>query len=654
MLLFKDLPDGGLPEHQALKGMLDVGNEFMSEVGAEGEVRRSGQFIEMRRRSVGEFVRLCAMYESSDARRITENSSGEVLGDDQDRAGGYVPYKRSRMFCAMADEDQIDRGPDNVPGFKQSFRLPRYTKVEQRVHDVDHTTQSGRARVWHLGDGENLLAVREVFDPQDPRYFMGVLLSGVSTRRTRVSRVELVKINAETGKASQVLMEFETFSGLGFDPGSRSTSTVADPSGSEAMFDATRVFTGRAGHLWGRYTSPNYRMDPSASYAVADPAWHPDNYLSLVVVHGRAVDALHPEASILKQLTCSYTTKEGEVEHSTIVLPPHHESDYIWSAIAVDLLRMSPTHLLLRVNLASVLAPGAHVTFGNNLSGWRFYRSSDAGRSWELLDFTGIFGVTRSQVGMMAGREGTALLFTAEVDLIADGLDKDMIVIYELAESGITLLASINGRDFSDGLDTGFLLGGQRSPRYFPVAFGGGVQVKTPQGVKHALWMQFDPFGVLRATNPRVIEYPNARPMLMVSLDGGATWERRFLPDPWQQRVGFVVAADKDLLLVPVYEPRRTKGSSVLPLRVRIYESKDAGATWKATRWKFTLPAQTWVDGQMAPSDPRYAISDYRYTYNRGELFPLLALRNRLGDVLPMHPGRPWIADSRVKEPDYA
>ncbi|PJO38869.1 hypothetical protein CTI10_007585 [Delftia acidovorans] len=70
--------------------------------------------------------------------------------------------------------------------------------------------------------------------------------------------------------------------------------------------------------------------------------------------------------------------------------------------------------------------------------------------------------------------------------------------------------------------------------------------------------------------------------------------------------------------------------------------------------WRITLPAMTWVDGQLLPGSRGYDITDYRYSYNRGELFPLVAVRDERGDVLPMNPGRPWIADARVKEPAYA
>lgn len=658
MLIYKDLPDAGLPEHQALKGLLAVGSEFMVEQREDSEVRRAGEFIEMRRRPVGEGVRLCAVFESSDARRLFDDGSSQLLGDDQDRAGGYTPVRRTGLFTALIDEQQLDRGPDIVGGFKQTVRLARYTKVEDRVHDVDHTAQEGRGRVWHLGDGEHLLLVRERFDADDPRFFMGVTRSGATTRRTRLSRVELVKIKADTGKSAGVLMAFETFSGLGFDPGNRAVRVV-DAEGSEALYDAYSVYTGRAGHLWGRFTQAGYRMDPSASYAVAEPAWHPDRFLSLVAVHGRAVDALRPDASILRQLSCSYTDRRGEVQTSTITFPAHPDPAYIWSAIETELLRVSPTALLLRVLLAAVLAPGIATAGAHGGSFWAFFWSGDAGATWAWLDLTGISehkGLPQTAVGMMAGRNGKALLFTANVDLVADGWDQDMIVVHEISGAGGATLGSIDGSVFSAGLDTGTVLEGRmRFPRYWPVAFGGGAEVRAEAGTRQALWMQFDPFGILRRPDPHIIDYPNARPMLLVSLDGGASWQRRMLPEPWPQRVGFVVSAGRGQLLVPVYAERQADESGLLrPLQVRVHASKDGGQTWKKRPWRMTLPAMAWVDGQLLPGSRGYDITDYRYSYNRGELFPLVAVRDERGDVLPMNPGRPWIADARVKEPAYA
>lgn len=39
--------------------------------------------------------------------------------------------------------------------------------------------------------------------------------------------------------------------------------------------------------------------------------------------------------------------------------------------------------------------------------------------------------------------------------------------------------------------------------------------------------------------------------------------------------------------------------------------------------------------------------------FNRGELLPMIALRNADGKILPANPARPWMNDYRFKEPNY-
>ncbi|RYF48820.1 MAG: hypothetical protein EOO27_34770, partial [Comamonadaceae bacterium] len=557
MLIHKDLKgDAGLPEHTSLKAMLAVGNEYMTERTPTSVVQRSGEFAEMVRLPQGEAVRLVMLFESPDARAINEALSvTRVLGDDEDRAGGYLAAKRTRMHAETVDADAISTGLKAASKFRDWLRVPRFTQFPRdRVHDVDHTTQAGRGRAWHLGDGEHLLVVHEVVDDLDPRYFMGVNRSTVSTRRTRVSAVELRMVRLEDGKATKTLMTIETFSGLGFNPGNKLIGLV-DASGSEAMFDNTFVYTLRAGHLWGRYTNQNFRMDPSASYSVAEPARHPDGFLSLVAVHGRAVDALHPDASILKQLTCTYTTKEGQ-ETSTIVLPPHPVATRMWSAIEVELLRVAPTKLLLRTQLAGVLEPGGDPEIGPAGSLAAYFWSGDSGASWAQVDLSGIglSGLPYTIVGMMAGPQERALLFASYLELPSDTFDIDAIEVYAVADGAVSRLSGINGSVFAAGLDAGFMLSGLRYfPRYWPVAFGGGVRAKVGSEMTELLWMQFDPNTIRASTAPQVIQYPSSRAMLLVSADAGVSWQRRLLPEPWPQRVGFVVASERGTLLVPVY-----------------------------------------------------------------------------------------------------
>ncbi|CAN7452289.1 hypothetical protein LJR066_002845 [Acidovorax sp. LjRoot66] len=655
MLLYKDLNgQGDGKENTILNGMLRTGNEFITERDADSEVQVSGEFASMRRIPTGETLQLCALFELADARSVDEAGNTTVLADNVDRSGGYKPFTRTRLFDGFFDETGGTRGPDLVSGKRQNVRQPRFTKLPERVHDVDHTTQAGRGRFWHLGDGESLLVVRENFTESDPRYFMGVTAAGFTTRRTRLSSVDLVRVVGETGKVRDTLLSFDTFSGLGFDPGTRAIQVV-DGTGSEALFDASNVFTGRAGHTWGRYTNAGLRMDPSATYAVAEPAWHPDGFLSLVVVHARPSDNPNPQSSIIRTLTCTRTRKSDEPATSTISLPAHGDEKNDWSVCEVELLRVSPTALLLRVLMAGVLKPGTQLGGTQGGNAYAFYWSADSGITWGLLDLSSIeFHLTILQrpTGMMATGTGKALLFTSGTDL-AEARDTAMVVVHELTAAGPSTIGTINGSVFSAGLDEGNLISGVRYyPKYYPVGFGGGVRIRVGEVPVQRLWMQFDPFAVQAEGNPGSLAYPNARPMLMVSDDGGVTWSRRFLPVEWQQRAGFTVSWDQTTMLVPVSAPRRVDDEGYLqPVSFKLHESKDGGTTWKAKTFRFTLPWQANTDGQLLPDEPEYDIDDFRFDYNRGELFPLVAVRGPRGDVLPMNPGRPWIADARKEAP---
>ena len=40
--------------------------------------------------------------------------------------------------------------------------------------------------------------------------------------------------------------------------------------------------------------------------------------------------------------------------------------------------------------------------------------------------------------------------------------------------------------------------------------------------------------------------------------------------------------------------------------------------------------------------------------FNRGELLPMIALRDDDGEVLPANPARPWMNDYKIGVPEYA
>ena len=46
-------------------------------------------------------------------------------------------------------------------------------------------------------------------------------------------------------------------------------------------------------------------------------------------------------------------------------------------------------------------------------------------------------------------------------------------------------------------------------------------------------------------------------------------------------------------------------------------------------------------------------VSDSALRYNRGELLPMIALRDADGKLLPANPARPWMNNHNIKEPEY-
>jgi len=236
--------------------------------------------------------------------------------------------------------------------------------------------------------------------------------------------------------------------------------------------------------------------------------------------------------------------------------------------------------------------------------------------------------------------------------------------VHSVTSTGTAQIASITGATFSTGLMTPGA--GQLLVPYVPIGFGGAVYRTDPQDrtkKKKRLWMQFDPYWIYEESLPQVLEYPGSRPMLLVSDDGGLTWARKFLPTVWSFRVGFVVAVDDRTLAVPVYSVRKERGA---PIRVTVYLSRDGGDSWRAADGaSVTLPGETYVDGQVVigteytrPSPPKtfqdQDIVDTALRYSRGELQPLVALRDSDGKLLPANPSRPWMNNHNIKEPDYA
>lgn len=651
MLVHKDLQgDAGQPEQTALNGMLAVGNAFMTDRRDGSEVQRAGEFVTMRREG-GQFARLVGLWEPPDARRAEGSSMAPVPDTAMPPQPGDDDYvMRAQAFTASVDQQQGELPFVAVPVVQT--RLPRYTRVEGRVEIADHATKNGKRRLWSLGDGSVLL-LRELALPGDDRWFGGVNAAGIPSRRVqRVGRVQLLQVDPERLGAGRLLLEFDVHSGLGFDPGARAMDYFSD---SDALFDASYVYPGNAGFLFGR-TLLGLRADCSSTYAVAEPARAEEGgrqFLSLVAVHGLAEDAHDARSSALHRLTCTRTTPDGVVR-SKIAMPPAEAEGSYLAPVEMDLVRLSPNTLVLLVRLASQRQPGAVGVVDSAGVGWRYLWSEDNGANWVHVPATGITDGNLVPVfGTVVPKDRDTLLIVSgyQQDSLVPAPDADSVQVYALTRAGASRISTIPGSAFSAGLHAGTVIGGRRRyPPYIPVAYGGGVR----RGKDQLLWIQFDPQFIHRAGTAGVLDYPGSRAMLMVSTDGGATWSRRFLPQPWPQRVGFVVALDQTTLAVPVYGQRLENPDTggILPLAVKLHTSRDGGARWRATTFALRLPTWAWVDGQMLPGSDAYDIDDARTDFNRGELFPIVALRDDGERLAPINPGRPWMADARAKEPE--
>lgn len=707
MLLHKDIGGAaGGPEYTALGGLLAVGSEFMTDRDATGEVQRSGDFVTMRRNRGGS-SRLCAIHETPDAWALTDKKTVRTLDDEQyfDADEDVKFVRRSRMYLASVDDSGAEIDFANVPGYKTESRLPRFTSIiytassspeahaHERVNQVDYAAQAGKRRMFSLGDGRVLL-VREMAKEDDDRWFMGVArgMSTFSRRRRRTARVELVVINPETGAAGDVLLGFDIHSGLGFDPYSgaspsalndgrpyRTYRTDTFPLNASLPFtEGNSIYLSVTGVMWGRLTNDGtqvgrgLRGDASDTYAVAEPANAPradgpGTYLSLVAVHPATGDTYNPQSAAPYRLTCTRTTESGEVVQSKISLPaiPGAPNHYL-AAAGMELIRTSPTNIVLTVQAhaaqsghpGSVL-PTAQVQL--------FFWTTNNGEAWTYTPVSTAPPVfpTFSYGSSLVKDADTLLVFSVDDTFYTTVPPPDMggVEVHEVTRLGTNYVSTIPASLFNAGLRKPVKLSaGVRSDYYPPyIGFGYGGAVVMRDFTR--LWMQFDP-RLIDYTQQYLIESPPARPMIITSDDGGVTWVRRFLPTVWQHMVGFVVAIDRKTLAVPILAPRTVgENGSVSPPKARIYISKDGGERWRPTLWDIKMPGYAWVDGGFLPgrldgrpeSNPgpeEYDIDDALADYNRGELFPLVALYDENGTPSPINPARPWLADARMKAPD--
>lgn len=703
MLIHKDLQgDAGLSEHTALGGMLRVGNEFMTERNADSEVQRAGEFVTMKRTSGG-FPRMCTIHETPDAWVPVSKTSVTPLDDESYLASDAetVFVQRTCLFVASVSESGEELDFASVPGMKTESRMPRFTYISytsapnpeghdhDRVNDADYATQAGKRRLFSLGDGRVLL-VRELAKENDDRWYMGVAagLSTFSRRRKRTARVELVAINPDTGAASKALLGFDIHSGLGFDPYEgannhprndnkpyRSQYLVngwpTDPS--LPFYEGNTIYMSVTGAMWGRIAidgvagDPGIQADASDTYAVAEPAYAPKGtgtYLALVAVHPAPGDTYDPASAGPYRLTCTRTTPEGDVAQTKIVFPaiagaPNH----YYGATGMELVRTSPTTVVLIAHVHAMQSahPGTITPAARSRL---FFWSDDNGETWtyaQVSTTAPAFPMFPYSSHMVKDAD-TLLVFSSEdAYSTVPPPDRVGIQVHAVTRAGASYVTTIPSSQFNAGLRTPYITGGKHdyNTPYIGFGYGGAVTVRG----KQRLWMQFDPRWI-SYDRTKMLQSPPSRPMLMVSDDGGMTWQRHFLPTVWQHHAGFVTALDKKTLAVPILAPRVVdEAGNVKPAKARIYISKDGGEKWRPTNWRINIPFTAWVDGaltpghidgnaSLGPGPTEYDIDDSVEDYNRGELFPLVALHDENGKPAPINPARPWIADARAKDPN--
>ncbi|AOG21971.1 sialidase family protein [Acidovorax sp. RAC01] len=700
MLIFDDskgTSDG--KERDQLQAMIAVGSEYMTYRDSESTVQRSGEFVRIEKVREGEVPRLCTMHEPPDAFQVVDGAIRSL--DDQEYAAlpaGEKLAKRSALFLATADESGEELSFSGVPGFKLESRAPRFTSVlsgseahqRPRVQDADYATQAGKRRLFALGDGRALL-VRELTKQNDDRWYMGLArgLPTYSRRRKRTARVELIPINPETGVAGAALMGFDIHSGLGFDPYEGATPSVLNegrpwrsyitsttaPSGLPLYAD-DNIFMATAGSMWGRIAidgaagDAGIQGDASDTYAVAEPAYAPKgtgSYLALVAVHPAPGDTYNPLSAGPYRLTCTRTLPEGGIAQTKINFPaiagaPNH----YYGVTGMELLRTSPTTVVLVAHVHAMQS-GSPGSIPPSARSRLFFWSQDNGASWTYaqVSTTPPAFTTFPYSSLLVKNAQTLLVFTTYQSYSTAGSDTAGVQVHAVTPAGTSYVTTITGTTFSQGLALPRISGGKMEYDlpYIGLGYGGAVSVRGKP--RQRLWMQFDPRWTTY-NRTRMLESPSSRPMLMVSDDGGSTWTRKLLPSRWQHQTGFVVAVDDRTLMVPVFAPRTVDADGVFnPLRARIYKSTDGGDKWRATPWSFTLPRHAWADGQFLPGPQdgspsqqpgadEYDIDEAIEDYNRGELFPLVALRDAQGRLSPINPARPWVADHKRKEPNDA
>lgn len=660
----------GAKERDRLDAMLAVGSEFMTSSDESSTIQRSGEFVRIDMESEAETrPRFLLLHETSDQ----YDAEGALLDDADYYAlpAGKKLRQRTRLLLSRHDAE-VGRDSEFKPvrSALEGVRMPRFTQGTETpfprklwgMHERCYTAIGGKRRLFPMSDSK-VLVVRDVME-RGGRYFYGGQRGTMSrTRAARVSRVEVVQLDPEQGKLSAPIFSFPVHSGLGVDVTGKILRTSARPSGSLPIADASYVYAVAAGAFWGvdlRSSTSNLVPiggDAGDMYAVCEPAIAKEStdgktYLSIIAVYAGDDDVRNGQTSGPYRLTCKRTLPDGDTATSKITFQslPAYPNHYL-AARGITLVRTGPTTVMLRVLVHAMQSnvPGSlDATVGDVLYFW----TQDNGATWSYQPVVVGFPSDQPYGALLVRDQNTVLAFASQPDLPTSPL-----AVWAITPSGFSQIGSIPLTTFGEGLsNTGSIAG--RVP-YLALGFGGVVYRKTTEGVKKRLWMQFDPRWVHEDGSAWVLDYPGSRPMLMISDDGGVTWSRRLLPTKWSFMAGFVVSVDATTLAIPVCAPRKELNQ---PVRVSVYLSKDGGDTWKPSQASATLPGETRVDGNIVIGQEigsgQYErmsqdISDCWLEYNRGELHPMLVLRDTQGAALNSNPARPWMVDARIKEPTH-
>lgn len=683
MLIFDDTNgQSGAKERDRLDAMLAVGSEFMTSSDDESTIKKSGEFIRIEKEPNDTLPRFVLPHETTSVfNEAWRAVSGYELREAAGNLAALKLRKRSRLYVSEIDLTNGDLPFREIRGYKTQTRIPRHygyggdgrhPSSLDAMREAAYTMQAGKRRLFPTGDGK-LFLVREVHNPGDPRHFndsVGRLESypQLHSKRSglRAARVEVVELDPTSGKdAAKPLFTFDVHSGLSFQPSPKTFSgarRLTTDIYSGAIGEPGYVYAAFSGVLYGSALGVVDNLvptggDASDTYAIAEPARarHTDGkeYTSIIAVFPAPDDVYDSRGSGPYRLTCKRTTPDGGVALNKITFPPlPHLPGHYLAARGMCLYRLSPTRVVLNV-LVHLMQFGADGIRDADVGDSFFMWSDDNGRSWTYRPAApGWIGI--GPYGGVLVRDANSLLAFSWWK----GYGEEQIEVHEVTSTGTARIAVLAGTAFSSGLmEAGWW---ERIVPYIPTGFGGAVYRKTTTGKKKRLWMQFDPEWYYAQEKTYVRNYPGSRPMLMVSDDNGLTWSRRFLPSVWAFRVGFVVSVDESTLAVPVYSARETRGGAIV---ATIYISKNGGDTWGASGAQITLPSETYVDGRIVFGE-RYMNSHGEWKYeqdldssvtefNRGELLPMIALRNADGKILPANPARPWMNDYRFKEPNY-